>query len=92
MLVFNNLEEMKPYYKPKTNTYEFIDEGGEKEDIKINFDLIIEGNINAGDINAWDINYYAVCFAYRIFKCKSIKSRRENSRHFCLDNEIEYID
>ena len=50
-------------------------------------------NINAGDIiarniNAWDINYYAVCFAYEHITCKSIKGRRENARHFCLDGKI----
>ena len=48
-------------------------------------------NINAGKINARNILYYAVCFAYSSFKCKSIKGLRENSRHFCLDREIEFI-
>ena len=46
-------------------------------------------NIEAGDINAGDISYYAVCFTYRRLKCKSIHGRRENSKHFCLDGEIE---
>lgn len=27
-------------------------------------------NIYAGDIDAGNIDYYAVCFAYKIFKCK----------------------
>jgi len=48
-------------------------------------------NIYAGDIDAGNIDYYAVCFACKTFKCKSVKGRRENSKHFCLDNEIEYI-
>ena len=49
------------------------------------------GNIDAGNIDAGNILYYAVCFAYSSFKCKSIKGLRENSRHFCLDREIEFI-
>ena len=48
-------------------------------------------NIDAGNIDAGNILYYAVCFAYSSFKCKSIKGLRENSRHFCLDREIEFI-
>jgi len=58
------------------------------------------GDINARDINAWDINawdinardilYYAVCFAYQNIKCLSIKSKREVSKHFCLDGEITF--
>ena len=58
-------------------------------------------DINCGNIKCWDINcmnihcenisYYAVVFAYKSFKCKSIKGRRDNSKHFCLDNEIEII-
>lgn len=46
-------------------------------------------NINARDIHAGDITYFAVCCAYRSFSCKSIKGTRENSRHFCLDGDIE---
>src|SRR3990167_3816548 len=62
------------------------------------------GNINAGDINAWDIkagninagdikakvvSYYAVAFARKDIKVKSIKGRRENSKHFVLDGKLE---
>ena len=47
-------------------------------------------NINASDINARDILYYAVCFAYQNIKCLSIKSKREVSKHFCLDGEITF--
>ena len=112
MLVFNNLDEMKRYFNERNNTYEFINENGERENIKINFDLITKANIKAGDITAWNIDagnitardikswnidalnisYYAVCFAYDIFKCESVQGRRENAKHFCLDNEIEYIN
>ncbi len=45
-------------------------------------------NIWALNINARDINYYAVCWAYRNINCTSIKGRRENAKHFCLDGEI----
>jgi hypothetical protein len=45
-------------------------------------------NIDALNIDALDISYYAVCFAYENITCKSIKGRRENSKHFCLDGEI----
>ena len=51
-------------------------------------------NIEAWDINAWnieaqDISYYAVCFAYNNIKCKSIKGRRNNTKHFVLDGKLE---
>lgn len=51
-------------------------------------------NIEAWDINAWnieaqDISYYAVCFAYKNIKCKSIIGRRDNARHFVLDGKLE---
>jgi len=46
------------------------------------------GNITAGDIDAGNILYYAVCFAYNNIKCLSIKAKRRNARHFCLDGEI----
>ena len=46
-------------------------------------------DINAGNIKARDINYYAVAFAYKNIKAKSIKGRRENSRHFVLDGKLE---
>ena len=51
-------------------------------------------DINANDINsvsivADNINYFAVCFAYKNIKCKSIKGRRENAKHFVLDGKFE---
>jgi hypothetical protein len=54
----------------------------------INAGNINAWNIDAFDINASDISYYAVCFAYQNITCKSIKGRRENSKHFCLDGVI----
>jgi hypothetical protein len=47
-------------------------------------------NIDAYDIDAHDINYYAVCSAYTSFICDSVEGGRENSKHFCLDSDIEY--
>ena len=45
-------------------------------------------DIKARNINAGDISYYGVCFAYNNISYTSIKSRRRNARHFCLDGEI----
>ena len=45
-------------------------------------------NINADNISANNISYHAVCFAYDSIKCKSIKGRRKNSKHFVLDGEL----
>jgi len=47
-------------------------------------------NIDAHNINAWDIEYHAFCIAYETLKVKTIKGRRTNSFHKCLDNEIGY--
>lgn len=46
-------------------------------------------NISAYSINAENIDYYAVCVAYKDIKCKSIKGRRENAKHFVLDGTLE---
>ena len=53
----------------------------------------------ACDINAWDIKarniiaqdirYYAVCYAGDNIKCKSIKGRKRNAKHFVLDGTLE---
>ena len=57
--------------------------------------LNIKANdIGALDINAWDIeadniSYYAICFAYKNIKCKSISGRRKNHKHFVLDGKLE---
>ena len=55
MKIFNNLEEIKPYYNEETNTYIFS-ENNRLIDIKINFDLNIECGITALDITANNIN------------------------------------
>ena len=46
-------------------------------------------NIEAENIEAEDISYYAVCYARKSFVCKSIEGKRKNSKHFCLDGELE---
>ena len=48
-------------------------------------------DINAASINANNISYYAVCYAYENIKCKSIKGRKNNAKHFVLDGYV-YID
>ena len=45
-------------------------------------------DINAQRINANNISYYAVCYAYENIKCKSIKGRKYNAKHFALDGHI----
>src|SRR3990167_8850143 len=55
----------------------------------INAGDINAGNINAGDIKAKVVSYYAVAFARKDIKVKSIKGRRENSKHFVLDGKLE---
>lgn len=57
--------------------------------ININAYDITADDINAYDIKANNIIYFAVCFAYKNIKCKSIKGRRENAEHFVLDGKIE---
>lgn len=89
MLVFKNLEEMEPYLDKKTDTYRFEDV------VQFCFDLRSDSNISAWNIDAWDINaaninYYAVCIAYQTFSCMSVRGKRKNAIHACLDGEIEY--
>lgn len=49
-------------------------------------------NIEAYNIKARNISYFAVCFAYGNIKCKSVKGRRENAKHFVLDGKLELIE
>ena len=49
-------------------------------------------NIEAYNIKARNISYFAVCFAYENIKCKSIKGRIENAKHFVLDGKLEMIE
>ena len=101
---FYSIKEIKEYYNEETNTYVFKENGEYIDLVVFNFDLNIDADINAYDIkahsisawdidalniNADDIDYYAVCFAYYNIKCKSIKGRRKNAKHFVLDGKLE---
>ena len=55
MKIFNSLEEMKPYYNEKTNTYDFI-KNERWFHVSFDFDVDVKSNIKAKNINAWDIN------------------------------------
>ena len=55
----------------------------------INAKDIYANDINARNIKANNISYYSVCFAGEDIKCKSIKGRRENAKHFTLDGVLE---
>jgi hypothetical protein len=64
-------------------------------DIKAN--CIIANDINAEDINAEsiyarDVTYYAVAFAHKNIKVKSIRGKAENAKHFVLDGKLEIED
>ena len=54
----------------------------------INANDIKARDIKAWYINARDISYYAFCISYNNIICTSIKGRRENSFHKCLDGEL----
>ena len=58
----------------------------------INANNICADDINAYDIKANDITYWAVCFAYKNIKCRSIKGIRDNAKHFVLDGTLEVED
>jgi len=89
-------------YVDKTNTAVIDDDVCICCDIDISFSIsagdISARNISAENISAWDISawgisawnisYFAVCYAYKNILCKSIKGRRKNCKHFCLDGKI----
>ena len=50
---------------------------------------IIARNIIALNIDAGDISFWACVFAEESFKCRSIVGRRNKSKYFCLDSEVE---
>lgn len=69
-----------------------IKANGDINAVNIKVSSIDADNIEAININAQDISYYAVCFAYNNIKCKSIKGRRDNAKHFVLDGKMEVED
>ena len=62
---------------------------GDIDAVNIKANNIDCGNIEAINIKALDINYFAVCFAYYNIKCRSIKGKRNNAKHFVLDGKLE---
>ena len=52
---------------------------------------IYANNIDANNIDVHNISYDTFCIAHQSLKCKTIKGRRENALHACLDQPIEYI-
>ena len=52
------------------------------------FDLTCR-DLNCGNLNCWDLTFYAVAIAYKSFKCKTWKARRQNYIIKCLDGEIK---
>ena len=83
---FNNLEEIQKYYVKELNTYVFKENEEYIDLVVFNFNLDIKANINARNIS-----YYAVCVAYKNIKCKSIKGKRGNHKHFVLDGKLEVL-
>ena len=65
---------------------------GDIDAVNIKANNIDCGNIEAINIKALDINYFAVCFAYYNIKCKSIKGKRNNAKHFVLDGTLEVAE
>ena len=53
---------------------------------------IVAVNIDALNLSAKHVEYYAFCIAYESFKCVSVKGRRKNAIHKCLDGEIEFVE
>ena len=46
-------------------------------------------NLDCFNLNCRDLTFYAVAIAYKSFKCKTWKARRENHVIKCLDGKIE---
>ncbi len=53
-------------------------------------------NLKCNDLECYNLecsnlSYYAFAIAYSSFRCKTVKARRENGFHKCLDSKIKYI-
>ena len=75
MIIINKQEDLIKYCTGNTIVFE--------KAVHIKCDIDVKCNISA-----WDITYFAVCDVHSNILCKSIKGRRENSKHFCLDGKI----
>jgi len=60
--------------------------------LNIDASKISASNISAWNINAKNIKYLAFCIATQSLKCETIKAKRENAFHKCLDSQIEIIE
>jgi len=58
----------------------------------LNCKALICWNLICWGLDCKDLNFYAVAVAYKSFKCKSWKARRDNYIIKCLDGEIEIKD
>ena len=67
-----------------------------KENTIIEDDVLVHGNVRCEggnwNLNCEDCSYFAIASARNSMKVKLIKGRRKNSKHFCLDKEIEFKD
>ena len=88
-------------YAKNINAYNIHAKTIKADDIVANDDIkawdIYAKNIKANNIEAWniyadDISYWAVCFAIHDIKCKSIKGRKHNAKHFVLDGKLEVLE
>ena len=95
MKIIKDNEELKSYIVNGSIVF--------KESIQCNFDIHVNANIDAYDIKAYNIkaynidaynieayniSYYAFCVSYGGIICTSIKGRRNNSFHNCLDGML----
>ena len=78
MKTFNSIEELKPYYNERTNTYEFV-ENGVRMDVEFRFNLVIDSHIYAWNINARDINA-------RDINARDINARNINTRDINVED------
>jgi hypothetical protein len=68
MLVFNSLQELKPYYHERINTYVFDDH------VQFNFNVDVDAHIYAYDIYA----YYIKSYDINAFNIKSLDIKATN--------------
>ena len=88
-------------YAKNINAYNIHAKTIKADDIVANDDIkawdIYAKNIKANNIEAWniyadDISYWVVGFAIHDIKCKSIKGRKHNAKHFVLDGKLEVLE
>ena len=95
MKIIKDNEELKSYIVNGSIVF--------NESIQCNFDIHVNVNIDAYNIKAYNIkaynidaynieayniSYYAFCVSYGDIICTSIRGRRNNSFHKCLDGKL----